>query len=91
MKKFHWVLWAALGSKVSVAMTAVSRLDWRRQCLKAGKSVRRHAKGPKFMSQSCIWQTSLLEDLRVCREYRKEKSKDAPRYPAWGDGRMAVL
>lgn len=67
----------AMGSEVSVAITAESGLDWRQQCLQVERPVRTQLqKGP---------------DMAARREPRHRKGRDVPQYLAGVDGRLAVL
>lgn len=43
-----------------------------------------NAKGPRFMSERYIWQTSQLEELSVCREHGKERKQRCPTVPSQG-------
>lgn len=63
------------GSKIPIDMTAMSRLDWRRQCLQAHLFGDCCKWAQTHVTRRCSWQTSQLEELRACREHEKEKKQ----------------
>ena len=63
------------GSKILVGMTAMSRLDWRRQCLQANLFEDCCEWAQTHVTRRCSWQTTQLEELNACRECGKEKKQ----------------
>lgn len=81
-----------LGSKVTVATTAESRLGWRRRCGQAERPVRTLLQmGPDSRHKERCLADTAAGKTKCCREHRKEEKQRCPQYLAGVDGRMAVL